>query len=230
MLHPLLRREARPTLSPKKSILVALAVLSLTAPAALAGTTVYGSSSPSQNGVSAPAYYWAVNYKLNLQPGDTVSASLIYGGSGSSDLDLTLTSAFYDPVPMTPPPGCAALAVPPTLTPTNPACAAQITHYVDQRVGRVTCTDTVGASEHHPDGGSESFTATTSSSGSHTLTVVTYLSAGSTPYILSVTVMRGGTDVTSSTFNPIPVPTGQPGGTGYVINNYLHCAALGLRN
>lgn len=214
----------------KKSILIAIATVALTAPAAFAGTTVFGSSSPTQNGVSAPAYYWAVPYKVTLQEGDVITASLNYGGGGTSDLDLILSSAFYDPVQMTPPPGCAAATVPPTISPENPACAAQISHYVDQRVGRVTCTDTVGASEHHPDGGAESFTATVADAGVHTLNVVTYLSAGSTVYSLSVTVMREGSDVTASAFNSVPVPAGQPGGTGYVINNYVHCATLGLRN
>lgn len=214
----------------KNTLIITIAAVALTAPAAFAGTTVYGSSAPSQNGVSAPAFYWAINYKLDVQEGDTVSATLSYGAGGTSDLDLILTSAFYDPVQMVPPPGCAAIGVPPTLTPTNPDCAAQITHYLDQRVGRVTCTDTVGASERHPDGGIESFTATIGQTGVHTLTIVTYVSAGTTPYSLAVTVMRDGNDVTAGTFNPTPVPAGQPGGTGYVINNYVQCAALGLRN
>lgn len=214
----------------KKSILIAIVAVALTAPAAYAGTTVYGSSAPTQNGASAPAYYWAVNYKVTLQEGDEISATLNYGAGGTSDLDLLLTSAFYDPVPMTPPPGCAAATVPPSITPENPDCAAQITHYMDQRVGRVTCEDTVGASEHHPDGGVESFTATASEAGVHTLTVVTYASAGNTIYSLSVTVLREGNDVTASAFNPTVPAAGQPGAPGYVINNYVHCAALGLRN
>jgi len=207
----------------KKTTLIAAAILALVAPLAHAGTTVYGSSAPPTQGVSAPAYYYAINYRLAVQAGDVVTATLTYPAA-NADLDLTLTSAFYDPVPILPPPGCGAL---------NPAqCEAEIMHYMAQRVGRVTCTDTVGASEHHPDGGIETFTATIEATGTHTLSVINYLNVPgtATPYTLSVTVLRGGVDVTSSTFNPTPPAAGQPGAPGYVINNYLHCAALGLRN
>ena len=95
----------------------------------------------------------------------------------------------------------------------------------DQRVGRVTCTDTVAASEHHPDGGVESFTATIASGGVHQLAIINYyqVPTTSTFYTLTVTVMRGGSDVSGTAFNPVEV-------SQYTINNYVHCAALGIRN
>ena len=196
-----------------RTILLAVAAAGLVAPLA-AAVTEYGVSNPS-NFVSAPAYYWASNYALTLQAGDVVTATLTYNNA-NSDLDLTLTSDFYAPVPI-PPTGCVALDV--------ATCQASTQHYVDQRVGRVTCTDTVAASEHHPDGGVETFSVTIPSDGIHQLTVVNYLQVPTTStfYALDITVVRDGTDVTSTAFNP--VETSQ-----YTINNYVHCAALGLRN
>lgn len=196
-----------------RSTILALAVAGLVAPFA-AATTEYGSSAPT-NMASAPAYYWASNYALTLQAGDVVTATLTYGNS-NSDLDMTLTSDFYAPVPI-PPTGCAAA---------DPvACQAEASHYVDQRIGRVTCTDTVAASEHHPDGGVETITATIPTSGVHQLAIINYyqVPTTTTPYILTLSVIRGGSDVSGTAFNAAEVST-------YTINNYVHCAALGLRN
>ena len=196
-----------------RTIFIALAVVGFVAPIAAATVTDYSVSSPA-NMAAAPAYYWASNYVLTLQDGDAVTVTLTYS-PGNADLDLTLTSDFYAPVPL-PPTGCTAA---------DPvACQAEASHYVDQRVGRVTCTDTIAASEHHPDGGVETFTATTGA-GVHQLAVINYLNVPTTTtfYTLTVTVMRNGVDVSASAFDPVEVST-------YTINNYVHCAALGLRN
>jgi hypothetical protein len=196
-----------------KTSLILIAVIATMA-TATASVTTDGFLVNQTIGASAPMYFTSDKYPVTVGPGDSVSASLSYAADATTDLDLTLYSPFYDSVPI-PPTACGALDV--------NGCVAAAGHYVDQRVGRTTCTDATAVAQNHADGGEESFATTLAAgaqSGKYQLGVVGFLQTQGTSYTLTVTVLDGnGNDVTAARL-------GEPVIGQTTINGWAYCDVL----
>lgn len=177
-----------------QAALCGILVLALVAGPAAATVTVRSIV----EGPSVPVLFNAVKVPVNVGPGDTVSATLRYIPSETTDLDLVLHSPFYEALPLVS-----------TVQSGNAAAIQRIgEHYAAQRVGRTTCDDTAAFSQGHlgQDNGRETITATLEAgdeAGRYALLVTGFLLLDATTFTLDVTVTdASGADVSEARVEP----------------------------